>query len=91
MRRGRLRGTEEITGHKYESIGEWLQRAATHAEALTQVLASDLHLSQWKSMSSGHSCKKRLPPGSERRRALGMPGDRPRESLRPRVCHRPAF
>src|SRR2546421_13028025 len=46
MRRGSLRAAEEITGHKYETISGWLKRAATHAEALTQVLASDLHLSQ---------------------------------------------
>jgi transposase-like protein len=46
MRRGSLRAAEEITGHKYETISVWLKRAATHAEALTQVLASDLHLSQ---------------------------------------------
>src|SRR5438067_1896029 len=46
MRRGSLRGAEEITGHKYETISAWLKRAATHAEAITQVLASDLHLSQ---------------------------------------------
>src|SRR6266702_7425293 len=46
MRRGSLRGAEEITGHKYETISAWLKRAAAHAEALTQVLASDLHLSQ---------------------------------------------
>src|SRR3989441_10675600 len=46
MRRGSLRAAEEITGHKYETISEWLKRAATHAEALTQVLASDLHVSQ---------------------------------------------
>jgi len=46
MRRGSLRAAEEITGHKYETIGIWLQRAAEHAEALTEVLASDLHLSQ---------------------------------------------
>lgn len=46
MRRGSLRGAEEITGHKYETIGGWLRRAAAHAEALTQVLANDLHLSE---------------------------------------------
>jgi hypothetical protein len=46
MRRGSLRGAEEITGHKYETISVWLKRAATHAAALTQVLANDLHLSQ---------------------------------------------
>ena len=46
MRRGSLRAAEEITGHKYETIGGWLKRAASHAAAITQVLASDLHLSQ---------------------------------------------
>lgn len=46
MRRGSLRAAEEITGHKYETIGVWLKRAAEHAEALTEVLASDLHLCQ---------------------------------------------
>jgi len=46
MRRGSLRAAEEITGHKYETISTWLKRAAAHAEALTQVLASDLQLSQ---------------------------------------------
>ena len=46
MRRGSLRAAEEITGHKYETISVWLKREAAHAEALTQVLASDLHLSQ---------------------------------------------
>ena len=46
MRRGSLRGAEEITGHKYETISVWLKRAASHAAALTPVLASDLHLSQ---------------------------------------------
>src|SRR5205823_8540189 len=36
MRRGSLRAAEEITGHKYETIGEWLRRAAAHAAALTE-------------------------------------------------------
>ena len=46
MRRGSLRAAEEISGHTYETISVWLKRAATHAAALTQVLASDLHLNQ---------------------------------------------
>jgi len=45
MRRGSLRAAEEITGHKYETIGQWLQRASEHAEALTAILTQDLHLS----------------------------------------------
>jgi transposase-like protein len=43
-RRGSLRAAEEITGHKYETIGQWLRRAGDHAEALTAVLVHDLHL-----------------------------------------------
>lgn len=46
MRRGSLRAAEELTGHKYETISVWLKRAAAHAEALSEVLARDLHLSQ---------------------------------------------
>jgi transposase-like protein len=46
MRRGSLRAAEEITGHTYETISVWLKRAASHAQALTQVLATDLELSQ---------------------------------------------
>jgi hypothetical protein len=44
MRRGSLRAAEEITGYKYETIGVWLRRAAAHAEALTDILVQDLHL-----------------------------------------------
>jgi transposase-like protein len=45
MRRGSLRAAEEVTGHKYETVGTWLRLAARHAEALTQVLVHDLRLS----------------------------------------------
>jgi transposase-like protein len=45
MRRGSLRAAEEITGHKYETIGRWLRLAAEHAEALSEVLVHDLELS----------------------------------------------
>jgi hypothetical protein len=44
MRRGSLRAAEEITGHKYETIGPWLRRASEHAEALTAIFTQDLHL-----------------------------------------------
>ena len=46
MRRGSLRAAEEITGHKYETIGRWLVLAAEHAEALTEVLVDELELSE---------------------------------------------
>jgi hypothetical protein len=44
MRRGSLSAAEEITGHKYETIGRWLRAAAHQAEAITAVLVQDLHL-----------------------------------------------
>ena len=37
MRRGSLRAAEERTGHQYETIGNWLHRAAEHAKAITEV------------------------------------------------------
>jgi transposase-like protein len=46
MRRGSLRAAEAITGHKYETVGMWLRRAAAHAAALTAVFTQDRHLSQ---------------------------------------------
>ena len=45
MRRGSLRGAAEITGHNYETIGTWLRRAGEQAQALTEALVHDLHLS----------------------------------------------
>ena len=46
LRRGSLRAAEEVTGHKYETISGWVRRASAHAEALTDVLVRDLHLSE---------------------------------------------
>ena len=46
LRRGSLRAAEEITGHKYETIGRWLRQAAAHAEALTDALVHDLQLTE---------------------------------------------
>lgn len=44
MRRGSLSAAEDITGHKYETLGRWLRAAAEHAEAITEVLAKELGL-----------------------------------------------
>jgi hypothetical protein len=46
MRRGSLRAAEEITGHKYETIRDWLLLAGAQAEALTQELVKDLELDE---------------------------------------------
>ena len=45
LRRGSLRAAEEVTGHKYETIGQWLKLAASHAAALEDALVRDLALS----------------------------------------------
>lgn len=44
MRRGSLNSAEEITGHKYETLGRWLRQAPAYAAALTDALTHDLHL-----------------------------------------------
>jgi transposase-like protein len=46
MRRGSLRSAEEISGHKGETIREWLLRAHAHAEVLTEVLVKELDLNE---------------------------------------------
>ena len=45
MRRGSLRAAEDVTGHKYETIGRWLHLAARHAAEIEEALVRDLHLS----------------------------------------------
>jgi len=46
QRRGSLLAAEELTGHKYETIGRWLRRAGAHADALTATLVHDLRLTE---------------------------------------------
>ena len=46
LHRGSLRAAAEVTGHKDETISHWVRRAGAHAEALTEVLVRDLHLSE---------------------------------------------
>jgi transposase-like protein len=46
MRRGSLSAAEEITGHKWETIRNWLILAGEHAEELTGVLVKDLELDE---------------------------------------------
>ena len=44
MRRGSLSAAEELTGHQDETLGRWLRAAAAHADALTDALVAELHL-----------------------------------------------
>lgn len=46
MRRGSLAAAEDITGHKWETVREWLVRASAQAEAVTEVLVRDLELDE---------------------------------------------
>ncbi|BBM72066.1 IS1 family transposase [Rhodothermus marinus] len=78
MRRGSLSAAEEITGHKYETIGRWLRRAADHAEAITQALVRELQLSQLEVDAFWSFVKKsgaRLEAGQARRTGWARAGD----------------
>ena len=46
MRRGSLSAAEEITGHKWETIRNWVILASEHGERLTDVLVKDLELDE---------------------------------------------
>jgi transposase-like protein len=78
LRRGSLLAAEELTGHKYETIGRWLRQAAAHAEALTVALVHDLHLTEvevdefWSFVQhKGGQPKRPAPP---RMRPVGSAG-----------------
>ena len=62
MRRGSLRAAEEITGHKYETIGRWVRLAGQHAEALSAVLVHDLHLSTVEIDEFWSFVRRKTPP-----------------------------
>jgi hypothetical protein len=44
--RDSLRAAEEQTGHNYETIAAWIKRLGDHAEAITDLLARELRLSE---------------------------------------------
>jgi transposase-like protein len=46
MRRGSLRAAEDVTRHKYETIGTWLRRAGEHVAVITEALTQDLAVSE---------------------------------------------
>jgi hypothetical protein len=46
MRRGSLSAAEEITGHKWETVRDWLIRAGEHADKLTDELVKGLELDE---------------------------------------------
>ena len=78
MRRGSLSAAEEITGHKYETIGRWLRAAAQQAEIITEVLVRDLHLTEVEVDAFWSFVKKSvqaLESGRARRRGWAHAGD----------------
>ena len=78
MRRGSLSAAEEITGHKIETIKRWLKLAARHAEAITQVLACELKLSQVEVDAFWSFVKKSLwmlKEGMARKKGWALGGD----------------
>ncbi|MFQ6093447.1 MAG: hypothetical protein ACE5OR_12390 [bacterium] len=86
MRRGSLSAAEEITGHKYETIGRWLRAAAQHAEVITEVLVHDLHLSQVEVDAFWSFVKKNvlmLAMGKARRRGWARAGGVRVRTVRP--------
>ncbi len=64
LRRGSLRAAEEVTGHKYETIGHWLKLAAAHAAELEQALVRDLELSTVEVDEFWSFVKRRTSSGS---------------------------
>jgi len=74
MRRGSLRAAEDVTGHKYETIGRWLKLAAQHAAVLEEALVRDLALSTveidefWSFVRRRRSMSRRV---TQRRPAIG--------------------
>jgi hypothetical protein len=77
MRRGSPSAAQEITGHKHETISEWLCRSGEHAEALTAALVHDLKLEEARSTPSGRLL--RTPCGAPDRpgkaQAVGEPAE----------------
>ena len=71
-RRGSLSAAGETTGHPYETISRWLRAAAGQAEAITQALVHDLHLTEVAVDAFGSFVKKNSPMvGTPRARRAG--------------------
>lgn len=78
MRRGSLIAAEEITGHKCETIGQWLCAAAAQAELITNTLVHDLHLTAvevdafWSFVKKAHPSWRPIRHAGRGGPALGM-------------------
>jgi hypothetical protein len=90
MRRGSLRAAQEITGHKYETVRDWMLLAGAQADALTEALVKDLELDEvevdafWSFVGNA---VKALQKGQARERGWAAPpcvGQRSRRAIRSR-------
>ena len=70
MRRGSLRAAEEVTGHKYETIGRWVHLAARHAAVIEEALVRDLRLSTVEIDEFWSFVKRRTSSGSRLTRRM---------------------
>lgn len=75
LRRGSLRAAEEVTGHKYETIGRWLRRAGAHSEALRAALVHDLHLTAVEIDEFWSFVGQKGAPSASRRRGVRVGAD----------------
>jgi transposase-like protein len=73
LRRGSLNAAEEIAGHKYETLGEWLRQAAEHSEAVTAVLVHDLPLTAVETDAFWSFVKKNSARQTRRSRTSRLP------------------
>jgi transposase-like protein len=100
LHRGSLRAAEEQTGHNYDTIAAWIKRLGDHAEALTDLLVHDLHLSEveldelWSFVgqrgAADVSRARRPSPSRRLGRALGRRERGAGEPLRRRLGERAA-
>jgi hypothetical protein len=80
LRRGSLRAAEEQTGHNYETIAEWIRRLGAHADAVTEILACDVALSEveldefWSFVGKKGARPRRRGPPLLRRMSRGSGG-----------------
>jgi hypothetical protein len=79
MRRGSLSAAEEITGHKWETVRQWLILAGEHAKELTNTLVKDLELDEvevdafWSFVGNAvHTLQTRHPRNKEWASQLGI-------------------
>jgi transposase-like protein len=80
LHRGSLRAAEEQTGHNYDTIAEWIRRVGAHAEAVTEILAHELDVTEveidefWSFVGKKRAVARRGPPlvsGRKRRASAG--------------------